>query len=174
LVASPEPGPSSFFASRDTGADAYAANQTSGKVARAWLHGCNLQPNTLRPHTVSLVSLYAGNQSGPVWSRVGSWASLALRLPNLRRPRRYREREAQDGRTDGAGRSGHISSHPSTAAGSTSRACRAATVAFYCLFETTTACAFFWRKAGGGGQATPAPHSTIICARPMVYIHYYY
>jgi hypothetical protein len=64
LVASPEPGPSSFFASRDTGADAYAANQTSGKVARAWLRGCNLQPNTLRPHTVSLVGLYAGNQSG--------------------------------------------------------------------------------------------------------------
>jgi hypothetical protein len=65
LVASPEPGPSSFFASRDTGADAYAANQTSGKVARAWLRGCNIQPNTLRPHTVSLIGLYAGNQSGP-------------------------------------------------------------------------------------------------------------
>jgi hypothetical protein len=41
---------------------------------------------------------YSGTLTETVWSRVGSWASLVLRLPNLRRPRRYREREAQDGR----------------------------------------------------------------------------
>lgn len=53
---------------------------------------------------------YSGTLTETVWSRVGSWASLVLRLPNLRRPRRYQEREAQDGR-GGQERPHLISSH---------------------------------------------------------------
>lgn len=47
LAASPQPGPRCFFSSLDTSLGAaYATNQTNDKVARAWLCGYDLQPNT--------------------------------------------------------------------------------------------------------------------------------
>lgn len=83
---------------------------------------------------------YSGTLTETVWSRirVGSWPSLVLRLPNLRRPRRYREREAQDGRT---GRAGAATSHLILPPRPAAHHGPAATAAF-----CTTACAFYREK----------------------------